>query len=97
MLALAPNINLFRKMLCDKKAELTSNIKRLEDEARTSGELEVLVQVEDALLRIAHKAYGTCIACGKQIEPGRLEAAPWSAYCLDHQQKLDQAIRPNTY
>ena len=33
------------------------------------------VEVPDALLRIAHNAYSTRIACGKQIETGRLEAA----------------------
>ena len=107
MLTLALNIPHFRKLLGEKKEDLTSNIKRLEGEGLTGGERDVrdsteaslasrtLLEVQDALLRIAHNAYGTCIACGEQIETGRLEAAPWSAYCLEDQQKLDQAIRQN--
>lgn len=50
-----------------------------------------LIQVQDALRRIANGSYGKCIACGRSIEPRRLEAVPWAPYCLEDQRKHDEA------
>jgi DnaK suppressor protein len=50
---------------------------------------KTLEQVEDALKRVAAGTYGKCIVCGRQISPARLEALPWTPYCLDDQRKLD--------
>jgi DnaK suppressor protein len=50
-----------------------------------------LIQVQDAIKRIEAGAYGKCTACGRQIEAARLEAIPWAAYCLEDQEKQDQA------
>jgi DnaK suppressor protein len=111
------NIQRFKQRLQDKERELLSEIARLEEEARGSGEAEVrdsiddatssqstsespqeeslasqtLIQVRDALKRIEDGTYGKCIACGRQIEAARLEAVPWAAYCLEDQEKQDQA------
>jgi DnaK suppressor protein len=43
-----------------------------------------LTQVEAALARIADGSYGRCETCGTAIAEGRLEARPWTAYCIDH-------------
>jgi RNA polymerase-binding transcription factor DksA len=43
-----------------------------------------LAQVEAALGRIADGSYGYCEACGVPIAEGRLEARPWTPYCIDH-------------
>lgn len=43
-----------------------------------------LAQVEAALARIAEGRYGYCEACGAPIAEGRLEARPWTPYCIDH-------------
>jgi len=56
-------------------------------------ESETLIQVEDALQRIEDGTYGKCRDCGRPIEPARLEAVPWAAYCLEDQAKRDQAAR----
>ena len=40
-------------------------------------------RVERALLKIGEGTYGTCDNCGKPIAPGRLNAAPESALCID--------------
>lgn len=37
---------------------------------------QTLEQVQDALHRIENGTYGTCIVCGRSIEPARLEALP---------------------
>src|SRR5580693_2996818 len=51
---------------------------------------QTLEQVQDALQRIKDGVYGKCIICGRQIEGARLEAIPWTPYCLDDQEKQDR-------
>jgi RNA polymerase-binding transcription factor DksA len=53
-------------------------------------ESRTLERVEDALKRVADGTYGTCAICGRTIAPGRLEAIPWTPYCLEDQEKLDK-------
>jgi DnaK suppressor protein len=57
----------------------------------SSRERETLKQVDDALSRLEDGTYGTCIDCGRSIEPARLEAVPWTPYCLEDQEKHDRA------
>ena len=45
---------------------------------------DVLQQVRDALGRLADGTFGTCIVDGGPIEEQRLEAVPWTPYCLKH-------------
>jgi RNA polymerase-binding transcription factor DksA len=33
-----------------------------------------------------------CISCGKEINPKRLEAVPWTRHCIECQEKLEQGI-----
>ena len=54
----------------------------------------VLQQVRDALRRIDQGTYGRCVVDGAPIEPKRLEALPWTPYCLKHQKLLEAAARP---
>jgi DnaK suppressor protein len=43
-----------------------------------------LAQVEAALARMAAGRYGVCEVCGDEIAEGRLEARPWTPYCIRH-------------
>lgn len=43
-----------------------------------------LAEVEAALERIEAGTYGRCAVCGEEIAEGRLEARPWTAYCIRH-------------
>jgi DnaK suppressor protein len=43
-----------------------------------------LDQVEAALARIADGTFGTCAVCGEAIAEGRLEARPWTPFCIGH-------------
>lgn len=52
---------------------------------------QMLAQVRDALRRIEGGSYGRCVICGRPIEAARLEAVPWTPYCLKDQQKRDKA------
>lgn len=43
-----------------------------------------LDQVQAALARIEDGTYGMCAVCGEAIAEGRLEARPWTPYCIRH-------------
>jgi DnaK suppressor protein len=60
----------------------------IEEESLVS---RTLVQVQDALRRIEDGTYGECLRCGRQIGAARLEAIPWAQYCVEDQEKQDQA------
>ena len=51
-------------------------------------ESATLAQVEDALKRMDNGTYGRCVVCGRQIPDARLEAIPWTPYCLEDQEKM---------
>jgi len=57
---------------------------------------DVLQQVRDALGRVADGTFGTCIVDGGPIEEPRLEALPWTRYCLKHAQRLEVAAPSRT-
>jgi DnaK suppressor protein len=53
-------------------------------------EWQMLTEVRDALRRIEDGTYGRCIECGREIDIARLEAVPWTPYCLEDQEKHDR-------
>jgi DnaK suppressor protein len=57
-------------------------------------EWQLIVQVRDALSRLGQGTYGTCIDCGRRIEPARLAATPWTPYCNDDQERHDRLSGP---
>jgi DnaK suppressor protein len=61
----------------------------------TQAELDstVLLQVRHALRRIEDGTFGQCLADGGPIEAKRLQAIPWTQYCLKHQALLEAAAR----
>jgi DnaK suppressor protein len=67
-------------------------------EALQEGSLasQTLIQVRNALQRIEDHTYGKCVTCGKDIPVARLEAVPWAAYCVEDQEKQDQAAQVQT-
>jgi DnaK suppressor protein len=46
-----------------------------------------LAEIDAALKRIEDGTYGTCVVCGKPIGDERLEALPWTRYCIDDARK----------
>lgn len=48
-------------------------------------------EVVAALARLTDGTYGTCVDCGKPIEPARLEFRPEAARCLVDQEKYEAA------
>jgi DnaK suppressor protein len=58
---------------------------QLSDERR-----RLLRLIEAALTRMQEGSYGLCTACGNQINPRRLDALPWTQYCLRCQQARER-------
>ncbi len=48
---------------------------------------EYILQLNEALERIAHKTYGVCQATGKPIAKGRLEVVPHTRYSIEAKQR----------
>ena len=53
-------------------------------------ESKLLRDVRAALQRIAQGTYGTCLQCEEKINPKRLNAVPWAAYCVRCQETADR-------
>jgi len=51
---------------------------------------QVLGEIDAALRRIDEGTYGTCVKCGKEIAPERLEAYPWASLCIDDARKAER-------
>ena len=67
-----------------------------EEFAEVEHDADVLQQVRDALGRVADGTFGTCIVDGGPIEEPRLEAVPWTPYCLKHAQGREASAPPRT-
>jgi DnaK suppressor protein len=50
----------------------------------------LLVAIDSALARIEDGTFGTCVNCGAQIAPERLEAMPWATLCIDCKRKEER-------
>jgi RNA polymerase-binding protein DksA len=50
-------------------------------------EAQLLAEVNDALDRIAQGTFGRCEECGQEIPRQRLEAVPYTRYCLRDAEK----------
>jgi len=57
---------------------------------QSNNDRQLLQMVENALSRIREGTFGECISCGKDINPKRLEAVPWTRHCIECQEKLEQ-------
>jgi DnaK suppressor protein len=71
------------------------------DEVQLAGERELatrnlarqstlLRQVRSALGRVADGSYGVCMHCDDEIKPKRLDAVPWTKYCIRCQEAADR-------
>jgi DnaK suppressor protein len=59
---------------------------------RSSQRRTVLRLIEAALKRIADGSFGICVGCGGEIQDQRLQALPWTQFCLRCQSELEAKI-----
>jgi DnaK suppressor protein len=55
----------------------------------SDAEREQLFHIDAALKRIERKEFGHCQMCQKEISKKRLNALPWTPYCIDCQEKAE--------
>ncbi|MDX2153156.1 MAG: TraR/DksA family transcriptional regulator [Bryobacteraceae bacterium] len=71
------------------------------DEVQLAGERELAIRTLDressllrnvraALRRIEEGTYGTCVHCEEEISLKRLNAVPWTPYCIQCQEQADR-------
>lgn len=72
-------------------ADAVENAERMNAITRNSQAL--LDQVNAALSRIAEGTYGTCVNCGREIAPRRLEALPYATLCIECQAQAEHTAQ----
>lgn len=71
------------------------------DEVQLAGERELAIRTLDresnllrnvrgALARMADGSYGVCLHCEEEIKPKRLDAVPWTKFCIRCQEAADR-------
>jgi DnaK suppressor protein len=58
--------------------------------SQSNNDRQLLRLVEGALARIREGSFGQCVSCGKDINPKRLEAVPWTSHCIECQEKAEK-------
>ncbi len=58
--------------------------------AESRRDIEELQAIEAALTRIAEGSYGTCVHCGREIEPERLKVQPTAIRCFRCQEEYER-------
>ena len=58
--------------------------------SQSNNDRQLLQMVETALQRLREGAFGDCVNCGSEINAKRLEAVPWTRYCIECQEKLEK-------
>lgn len=56
---------------------------------QTHNERSLLQLVDDALARIRENSFGDCVSCHQELQQKRLEAVPWTRYCISCQEKKE--------
>ena len=68
-------------------ADSSERAVQMEDDEALEGQAAMIggeiASVRRALERIAGGTYGECIRCGNDIAPGRLDARPDAAFCIE--------------
>ena len=57
-------------------------------------ERTLLMQIEEAFVRMKDGAYGVCTNCGATIGEKRLAAVPWTPFCIDCQELQEKGLLP---
>ena len=55
-------------------------------------ERNLLMLIEEAFNRMKNETYGTCTNCGVEIGEKRLQAVPWTPFCIDCQELQEKGL-----
>jgi DnaK suppressor protein len=82
------------------RESITDDLQDIADQAVQSYQKELIFSqgtnghaqlnlVRQALHRLQDGTFGECMHCGEEIGPKRLEALPWTPYCIACQEKIE--------
>lgn len=60
----------------------------------SGSERQILLEIEEALVRVDEGTYGTCAHCEEPIVAKRLQAVRWARYCVDCQEQVEHGLLP---
>lgn len=58
----------------------------------SDGERNLLMLIDEAFNRIKDGSFGKCTNCGNIIGEKRLQAVPWTPYCIDCQELQEKGL-----
>jgi DnaK suppressor protein len=58
----------------------------------SDGERNLLMLIDEAFNRLRDGAYGVCTNCGSVIGEKRLQAVPWTPFCIDCQELQEKGL-----
>jgi DnaK suppressor protein len=58
----------------------------------SDGERNLLMLIDEAFNRMGDGSYGTCTNCGTVIGEKRLQAVPWTPFCIDCQELQEKGM-----
>lgn len=58
----------------------------------SDGERNLLMQIDEAFARMKGGNYGVCTNCGTTIGEKRLQAVPWTPFCIDCQELQEKGM-----
>ncbi|HEX8170667.1 MAG TPA: TraR/DksA family transcriptional regulator [Thermoanaerobaculia bacterium] len=58
----------------------------------SDGERNLLMLIDEAFGRMRDGNYGTCTNCGTVIGERRLQAVPWTPFCIDCQELQEKGL-----
>ncbi len=78
----------FKARLEERQKALRRALNRTAQDGR---EADVDAAAADVADRAASSyTFGQCISCGEEINPKRLEAVPWTRFCIECQEKMEK-------
>jgi len=78
--------------------EGTDAMEREKELLLLSAEGRQLYEIDEALRRLFRDpdGFGTCERCGREIEKERLELVPWTRFCIECQNAVENELPPST-
>lgn len=58
----------------------------------SDAERNLLMLIEEAFTRVKNGTYGICTNCGNPIGEKRLQAVPWTPFCIDCQELQEKGM-----
>ncbi len=68
----------------------TDAMEREKDLQVATAEGKLLVEIKEAIARLAGGSFGSCESCGKEIDRRRLEVVPQARLCLKCQEQAER-------